>query len=355
MGLYANPMYAYCFKWWLNGALGMVDQKGNGLAEFLAENAERILLAVLAVAALAIFIVAGAYVVHFWGVPLAEKGDVWGQFGDYLGGVLNPVFGFLSVFALLVALVLQTRELKLSRESLKLSQEELRLSREEQAKAAEALALQNKAIQKQSFEQTFFAWLGTYREILGEVQNGEGHGREALKHMWQRELSGEFISGWDSITFSGNSMIPEALVGFGIDSLKAARREHYPVISKAAGETWGMLYKTFEIQLDSFYRVLYRLLKWIDEQPSELLSCTDKWLYVGIVRSQLSWIEMVFLFYNGMSARGTKFKDLINRYALFDNLTIDSDLLLLILKECPMDSVGYAPTAFNSDEARRAT
>jgi len=332
--------------------LSMVDQKNNGLAELLAENAERILLGVLVFAVLAVFIVTGVYVVHFWGVPLAEKGDVWGQFGDYLGGVLNPVFGFLSVFALLVALVLQTRELRLSRESLKVSQEELKASREEQAKAAGALAAQNKAIQRQSFEQTFFAWLGTYRQILSETQEKDKQGRAALKEMWCRELSGENISGWDDYFLEGNTSIPRTLLGLGINSLKDATTSHYPAISRAAGETWSLLYQTCEIHLDSFYRVLYRLLKWIDEQSPDSLSDTDKWLYISIVRSQLSWIEMVFLFYNGMTERGAKFKPLIERYALFDNLTVESDPLLVILKSCPMDSVGYASSAFNSDEAR---
>jgi len=330
----------------------MGDKRDSWLEEFLSENVVGVLVGVLLVAVAAGVTITRAYFVKYGEVP----GDPasWGQLGDYLGGVLNPVFGFLSVFALLVALVLQTRELKLSRESLALSQEELKLTREEQAKAAEALALQNKAIQKQSFEQTFFAWLGTYRQILGEVQEREKRGREALKDMWQRELSGEYISGWDTLGLEGNSTIPQALVSIGINSLNEARVEHYPVISRATGETWGMLYQTFEIQLDSLYRVLYRLLKWIDGQPAEFLSDNDKWLYVGIVRSQLSWIEMVFLFYNGMSARGAKFKPLIERYALFDNLTIHSDKLLTILKECPMDSTGYAPGAYNSDLARGA-
>lgn len=332
----------------------MMSEGGKrDLAEVLSDNAEGILVGVLAVAVLAAVVVGGAYAVFFLGEPPSNDPGTWGQFGDYLGGVLNPVFGFLSVFALLVALVLQTRELKLSRESLKLSREELRLSREEQAKAAGALAAQNKAIQRQSFEQTFFAWLGTYREILGEVADGEERGRAALKSMWQGELSGEFISGFDVVMLAGNTTFPEALASIHIGSLKDARREHYPVISKAGRETWGMLYQTYEIQLDSLYRVLYRLFKWIDEQPEELLSLREKWLYIGIVRSQLSWIEMVFLFYNGMTDRGSKFKPLIERYALFDNLTVESDRLLQILKECPMDSVGYAPSAFNSDEARK--
>lgn len=136
------------------------------MAEVLSDNAERILVGVLAVAALAALVVGGFYIAFFRSVPVSDDPASWGQLGDYLGGVLNPVFGFLSVFALLVALVLQTRELKLSRESLALSREELKLSREEQAKAAEALALQNRAIHQQSFEQTFFSMLTLLASVL---------------------------------------------------------------------------------------------------------------------------------------------------------------------------------------------
>lgn len=333
--------------------LAMGDGKDRGVAEVLSDNAEGILKGFLRLAVGAVLVVGGAYLINFWGVPISEKADVWGQFGDYLGGVLNPLFGFLSVLALLIALVLQMRELKLSRESLALSREELRLTREEQAKAAEALALQNKAIQKQSFEQTFFAWLGTYRQILGEITYGEERGREALRFMWQPALGSEYISGWDS-HFSGGqgSALSGALVSLQLHSLDEVEAKHRPVISRAASEAWEELYKEQETKLDSFYRVLYRLFKWIDEQPREFLGERDKWLYVGIVRSQLSWIEMVFLFYNGMTARGEKFKSLIERYALFDNLTIESDKLLGILKECPMDSTGYRVTAYSSDAAR---
>lgn len=326
----------------------MEGKKGGGLAEVLADNAESILVGVLAVAVIAAIVVGGAYFALFLGPPLSIDPATLGQAGDYFGGVLNPVFGFLSVFALLVALVLQTRELKLSRESLKLSQEELRLTREEQAKAAEALNLQNKAIHKQSFEQTFFAWLGTYRQILEDVSNYKGaRGRLALQSIWELSLKASRI-------FRGRAYLDPFETAQNTAGGEDFEIGICPILVQEANEEWESLYADYETGLGSFFRVLYRLLKWIDEQPDSQLTTGDKWLYVGIVRSQLSWIEMVFLFYNGMTERGAKFKPLIERYALFDNLTIHSDRLLMILKECPMDTVGYAPGAYNSDLARES-
>lgn len=317
----------------------MGDKKDEGLAEVLANNAESILVGVLAVAAIAAVVVGGAYFALFLGPPLSIDPATLGQAGDYFGGILNPVFGFLSVFALLVALVLQTRELKLSRESLKLSQEE-------QAKTSAALDAQNKAIQHQRFEQTFFAWLGTYRQILEDVSDYKGaRGRLALQGIWESALREDRI-------LRGRTYLDPFAATQNTGVFEDFEFGSCHILAQEVNDEWGSLYAGYETGLGSFFRVLYRLLKWIDEQPDSQLTTRDKWLYVGIVRSQLSWIEMVFLFYNGMTERGAKFKPLIERYALFDNLTIDSDRLLMILKKYPMDTVGYAPGAYNSDLAR---
>ncbi len=322
----------------------MMGKKDSWLEEFLSKNVVGVLVGVLLVAVAAGVVITRAYFIKYGEVP----GDPasWGQLGDYLGGVLNPVFGFLSVFALLVALVLQTRELKLSRESLK-------ATLKEQAESSKALALQNKAIQRQSFEQTFFAWLGTYREVLREISGEEGaHGRAALKQIW---LDWMTDYRWKSVSAVKRQKRPimEVIANLMLGGLEGvSSSEQCQDVSRAAAAAWEKLYCLHEIQLDSVFRVLYRLLKWIDDQPVELLGDADKWLYTGIVRSQLSWIEMVFLFYNGMTQRGRKFKWLAERYAMFDNLTIESDVLLAIVKDFPMDGEGYCSSAFSSDMAR---
>ncbi|MCO7252133.1 hypothetical protein [Pseudoalteromonas sp. Ps84H-4] len=41
--------------------------------------------------------------------------EQWGAFGDFMGGVLNPIFAFLSFLCLLIAIVLQNLELKETR------------------------------------------------------------------------------------------------------------------------------------------------------------------------------------------------------------------------------------------------
>lgn len=61
-------------------------------------------------AAIALLVVVIAYVARFWwilGLPLADKPDVWGQFGDYLGGSLNPILSFITILLLIKSLELQ--------------------------------------------------------------------------------------------------------------------------------------------------------------------------------------------------------------------------------------------------------
>lgn len=317
---------------------------------WLSRNLGRVLLGIVAIAVGLALIVAWKFRAHF-GEYILKSSTVadWGTVGDFFGGVLNPAFSFLTIVALVLTLLLQNKELKMSRE-------ELEMSRIELAKSAEALSAQNKAIEQQSFEQTFFAWLSTYREILGEVTHKDGEsGRNALKTFWYADLSARNMDKtYGFMRFMDDDDVPPLAKACGQTrkhSFVEMTTEDYPIISLGAMVGWSALYGQQENQLDSLFRVLYRLLRWIDLQPSERLGQEQKWLYVSIVRSQLSWIEMVYLFYNGYTERGRKFRPLIEKYALFDNLNFESDRVVAIVKDSP-SSTPYAPTAYSSDAAR---
>lgn len=70
--------------------------------------------------------------------------------------------------------------------------------------------------------------------------------------------------------------------------------------------------------LDHYYRHLYRIFKFIDEQDENLVNKMRKYDYAAIVRATLSPYELVMIFYNGFSH--PKFKELIEKYALLNNL-----------------------------------
>lgn len=77
--------------------------------------------------------------------------------------------------------------------------------------------------------------------------------------------------------------------------------------------------------LDSYFRHLYRIVKFVDECP--VLDRTDRskyderYKYICFLRAQLSDYELGLLFYNCLSENGIdNFKPLVERYALFNNL-----------------------------------
>jgi hypothetical protein len=72
------------------------------------------------------------YVVWFWGVNskvLSDQADAWGQFGDFIGGVLNPLVAYAAFYWL-------TRTVRLQKEELLETRQALAESAEAQAKQA---------------------------------------------------------------------------------------------------------------------------------------------------------------------------------------------------------------------------
>ncbi|HEY9037267.1 MAG TPA: hypothetical protein VIM96_11215 [Pseudomonadales bacterium] len=65
------------------------------------------LLVVLAAFFIAIFI----YCFVFSDGRLSSDQEIWGQFGDYLGGVINPIVAFMALMALVVSIRIQAKEM----------------------------------------------------------------------------------------------------------------------------------------------------------------------------------------------------------------------------------------------------
>lgn len=310
------------------------------LEKWLSENSLAILVVILVMAMVSAVLVIGFYVVYFNNISIKADPAPWGQFGDYFGGTLNPIFGFLSVMALLAALVIQSRELKVSSQELRNS--------------ALALEAQNRAIAHQSFEQTFFSWLENYRDMLSSIRQSETlsivtgtehSGRIALRKWLDSHISIESLLFKMELHSGANQYSKEIFE-------RASNEEQY-LVTKAAMDSWDDLYRNYEYQLDSLFRNLYRLILWIDSQGDDRISTAQKWLYVSIVRAQISWIEMAYLFYNGYTKRGSKFKRLAEKYALFDNMNFGSDPVIAHVRKYPPENISYADTAYDSCLARK--
>ena len=237
---------------------------------------------------------------------ISESNDR-GTFGDKFGAV-NALFSGLAFAGLIVTLLYQKEELKLQREELAQTREELKGQREE-------FEEQNKTMKRQRFENTFFNMLSLQQEIVANLSfeyyvnpticpsnipaeqfyakcpKGMLRGREVFEGMYKRAI----------IDYNGKRYadgLYNILKHFG-----------YLVYTNISTTT----------RFDHCFRHLYRIYKYVD--TSDLITDDERYNYACIVRSQLSDYELVILFYNGLTSNGrAKFKPLIEKYAIFNNL-----------------------------------
>lgn len=79
--------------------------------------------------------------------------------------------------------------------------------------------------------------------------------------------------------------------------------------------------KVFDGSLDHYFRYAYRILKYIDK--SDLIDYQDKKEFAAILRAQFSCYELLILFINCIEMDNNKFKHLIEKYCMFNNIRID--------------------------------
>lgn len=84
------------------------------------------------------------------------------------------------------------------------------------------------------------------------------------------------------------------------------------------------LYEVYEASLGHYFRTLYHVIKFVNETDALKAEDADtdyknRRRYTSLVRAQLSAFELEFLFYNGISANGEKFKPLIEKFGLLEN------------------------------------
>jgi len=77
----------------------------------------KILALIIVFAFISIVCALGFYITCFSHSQISNNPADWGLFGDYIGGVLNPLFGFLAFIGLLWTIKLQHDALKLSEET----------------------------------------------------------------------------------------------------------------------------------------------------------------------------------------------------------------------------------------------
>lgn len=148
------------------------------------------LLAVVVTALVTAVLLIVAFISMF-GIDPSDSQESWGQFGDFVGGILNPLFSIIGLLALLHTIVLQSKELSRSTKELKAS--------------AKALKRQNKHNARQQFDNNFFQLLSMCvsqaNSVVWDSRSGIV-GESAF-----RTGADSFSNGWDVNTADGNTWL----------------------------------------------------------------------------------------------------------------------------------------------------
>lgn len=204
------------------------------------------------------------YWTNFGDLPISQSVEQWGQFGDYIGGVLNPSLSFLSI--ILVCFTLYTT---------------------------------SKQSMTQSFESVLFELIKYHKENLSNIKV---------------VYDGELYKGVDALDW----YITEVKFNFlnlSNDDKPIQERMRYSI---------DLVYEeeNFFSNTGHYFRNLYHIFKHIDE--ASFLRKKERVKYAKLVRAQLSSIESGALMLNGLSTKGVKSKVYIEKYSLLQGFTLSN-------------------------------
>lgn len=229
-----------------------------------------------------------AYVCTFWHKGWPQEYDKWGQLGDYIGGLLNPLVAGFALMALVVSVRLQKAELAATRKEL----ENSRLAMEEQAKTAE----------QQRREQRFFDFLNIYQTTVQAV---------ILEDREKISRSGK--KGFQYLVSSYESPFWKLLYLITTKPSEVASFLEEPDLTKNQIElTWAEESSV----LHPYFRTVFIILR-----EAEQILKEDHVLYIKLFRAQLSSDEVNLLAMNLLYAEeGKKMRLLAANYGLLKHM-----------------------------------
>lgn len=264
---------------------------------------------------------------------LPQSAQSWGTFGDFIGGILNPIFALFAFYWLTYSVRLQIKELKDTRAELKkaanaqvetaIHQENIaELEKQNVETQKNILELQEKSLitqikanesqqnqtSIQNFENLFFQLLKTKNDALNDIEYKKDNNQK---------------NDPTNITILKS-----------VDAIK----QHIIDFKNDPRGDWLNYYE--EKMLDytgRYFRICYQIVKLIDnnetlvtsitnEKDKSIIYSTEQKKYFDIFRATLTKHEIEAFFFNCLDKYGNKkFKKLIEKYGLFEPLPIDHD------------------------------
>lgn len=267
-----------------------VDLKMNNFFIGIIENETS--KNILRLVQFAILIIIFVFCINYFNNPISKENG-YGPWGDFFGGVLNPILTFLTFMGLLITIIIQKKELKESRDVF--------------IKQQEALEKQQKEMTIQSFDNKFFQMLNSFNKISDSLAiNDSLQGKDVfVEHL-------EVLK--QKIRYCYN------------DDLANRKTDENKIIYFL--KIFNSFNNTYDTTFKYYFLNLYQLMSFIDKDIPYKASKKKKNAkkYTNIIRAQLSKNELVLLAYNAIGIIefcGDDYKKLLEKYSFFEHLRYD--------------------------------
>ncbi|ECM2321699.1 hypothetical protein TN69_16855 [Salmonella enterica subsp. enterica serovar Typhimurium] len=235
------------------------------MCDAILRNIKRyaIIYSLLFLAVILMLIVFVSYVCKFGMYSWSDSVEKWGQFGDYIGGVLNLALAFISIMLVCFTLYSTSRQSSI-----------------------------------QSFESVLFELLRFHKDNLSEIKTTYSDGKVYVG----REALSLYIT---EVKFN--------LLNIVDDSLPLDERLELSV---------NMVYLEGDnfANVGHYFRNIYHIFKHIND--SNYLTEKEKTKYAKLVRAQISSIESGAMLLNGFSSVGKPAKKFIEKYSLLQGFSL---------------------------------
>lgn len=252
---------------------------------------------------LLVFLILFCYKAIIFNPNLPIKTDVFGQFGDIVGGIVGSLWALAGVILFYAGLTEQRKDIKTNQaalrkqiialekqgEEIELQRQEYEMARKIFEEQRDVLKEQSKTSKIQQFESNFYSLVNIYVRIRNEI-----------------------------LSSSVDSMIDINKKINSVDLTNVDIRDKMKVIS----ENYQGVYYTNKDRISHYLKTIYRLYKVIDDQDN--LSEKDKYFYAKIVRSQFTEEELYLIYYNAHSNYGKNFRQLILKYNILKHFVLTS-------------------------------
>lgn len=251
-----------------------------------------------------------AYSIIFRSVPATENPAAWGSFGDFIGGLMNPLVSVLTLFVAISVWKLQKAELE--------------LTRNEMAQTKEAMEDQAKTAEQQRRQQRFFDLFNVYQQTLASISLTANASNSAIELSGRRALS--------HILFRGAGLLnPNTRRLFTNEGLVLPQWNPSSQECKITAD-WELIGPL----VDHYFRVLFTILR-----EAEPILESEHYRYIKMLRAQLSSGELTFIAMNALyDLEGRKMRELIAKYGLLKHLPA-CHLRTIAEKELPLKSFGH--------------